>query len=195
MSEATLDALESALLARKGEATPADARQAPGIPQPARHPLTESEDAIDGDSFDLNSLIRRRGPNGAGSLPAFQVDPSSGTAQGRSRPDILPLALLARGAVGDVTTEARGHGSVRHAGNGQSSDKASRSSKRRQLTLRLWPDEFDRLRAVATIAHTSYQEILASAAVIFLDHVLPHGAPADEESIADGWHRLKNGEL
>jgi hypothetical protein len=97
--------------------------------------------------------------------------------------------------VGDVTTEAGGHGSVRHAGNGQSSDKASRSSKRRQLTLRLWPDEFDRLRAVATIAHTSYQEILASAAVIFLDHVLPHGAPADEESIADGWHRLKNGEL
>ena len=148
-------------------------------PRPAISPLSASEDAVEADGYDLNSLIRRRDPVGAGG----------------PRPDILPLALLAKGAQVEVANGTEGHGSTPHAGNGQANGSTVRTSKRRQLTLRLWPDEFDRLRAVATVAHTSYQEVLASAAVIFLDHVLPRGVPADEEIIADGWHRLKNGEL
>ena len=164
---------------------------------PQEHlPVVDRQERNEIATSDLNSLIRRRGGATGGGPADFRIEQVPPAITVGRRPDIIPLALMAKDTVGEGTHQPA-NGAISQAtgadlGNGAA---AAHAAKRRQLTLRLRPEEFDRLRTVAMIAHTSYQEILASAAATFLDHVLPRGDSPNEERIADGWHRLKSGKL
>lgn len=160
-----------ALFARKGEAAPTDARPV-SLPQDGHATMTGPEacDPMSEGSaiLDLRNLIRRKRPSHAANHQQFiAVSPVTPEVRQPDRPG-RPSAPPGKG-------DAR----------------IARIHRRHQLTVRLWSEEFERIRVVASMAHTTYQEVLASAAVIFLDHVVPHDGPSNEEHVAERWQRLK----